>query len=364
MTDMRETMGAVFDRLNPVETPVSREMPVEATPVETNGAAPEVQQETTPTEASPTRGPDGRFLPKTETQTVEPETAPATLKTTAEPATETPAAAALPPSAPASRSAAAKADWAKLPPAIQQEVLKREQDVSKGFAERADTVKAYENIERAIGPRKQQLVAQYGSVEAGLDNLLQLSEFAARDLVGFIRMLAQNRGLDLAQLQPQPTTPQPQAEDAGWVDPQLHAVQQELAGLKQTITQREQAEQAQRMEQTRATVEAFKASGKAPHFEDVRQDMAGLARLHPQMTIEQLYDRAVYANPTTRERMLAEQRAAQDKAAADERARKAAEAQRMGRLNVTTKGAAGASPVTPESRYETMERVYDSLNPA
>jgi len=360
MPDIRETMGAIWDRDNtpaPKAEPVSD--PIAAPSPE---AAPEpVSRETAPPAVE--RGSDGRFLPKQETQTVEPEKVPVATEPKAEPAPDKPAAAALPPSAPATWSATAKAEWAKLPPAIQQEVLKREGDVSKGFAERAEAVKAYEAIERTIGDRKSRMLAQYGSVEAGLNDLLRASDFAAADPVGFVRWFAQQRGVDLAKLLPATSPAEPSASsDDGWVDPRLAQVQQELKAVTQSIAQREAAEREQLMAQLHAMVETFKASGKAPHFEDVRQDMASLARIRPELTIDQLYERSVYANPTTRERVLAEQRATQEKIVAEANARKAEEAKRMQRINVGTRGATGASPTTPLSKRETMERVYDNLN--
>ena len=338
---MEETMAEAFDaaEARAVETPV------EAAPVET----PETPQEPAPATDGPARGPDGKFISKTvET----PEAAPVTTENPAESAS-TPAAAETP-SAPASWTAEAKAAWATLPPAIQQEVLKREADVAKGFDERASKLKAYEPVEQVLAPRRQQLIAQYGSEGAALNELFQLSDFAARDPRGFITWYAGQRGVDLG------TVAAPQ-EPADPNDP-LAAIKRELDDLK---AQR-QAEAAAQANAQRAqlvqTVEQFRASGKAPHFEEVRQDMAKLAQVEPNLTIEELYDRAIYLNPTVRARILADQQAAEQ--AEREKARKAEEDKRIAETNVSTRGAVGGSPATPKSMEETMREVYDRKNAA
>lgn len=340
---MEEMMGEVFDSLQAAE-PV--EEATEAEPVET-AEAPENAEEAAD---GPLRGPDGKFIAKE--QPVEPEAAPEDEITAEAPPTE--AAAEAPPSAPESWSAAAKAEWGKLPPAIQQEVLKREGDVARGFDERAARLKTYEPIEQVIAPRRNQLVAGYGSEAAAIKELFDLSDYAARDPRGFIDMFARSRGIDLGQ----PAAPQ---ETADPNDP-MAALQRQIADLTNQIQSREQAERQRETEQLAQTVEQFKASGNAPYFEEVRMDMIGLSRAFENDTIEQLYERAVFANPTVRQRILEDQRAKER--AEQEAARKAEEAKRIARVNVSQRGAAGAAPGPKRTMEEEMAEVYERVNSA
>lgn len=341
---IEETMGEVYDRAQAAEA-APMETPVEAAPVET----PEAPQEAEPAADGPARGPDGKFIAKT--PAVETETAPATPNP-AESAS-TPAAAETP-SAPASWTAEAKAHWAAIPPAIQAEILKRETDVAKGFDERASKLKGYEPIEQVIGPRRQQLIAGYGSDAAALQELFQLSDYAARDPRGFIDMFAKSRGVDLG------TVAAPQ-EPADPNDP-IAALKQQVADITNQIQGQTKAQQDAQRAQLAQTVEQFRASGKAPHFEDVRADMIELTKAYPNDTIEQLYDRAAFANPTVRQRILEDQRAAE--AAEQAKARRAEEDRRIAQTNVSTRNAVGGSPSAPRSMEETMREVYDRLNAA
>ncbi len=333
---MEETMGAVFDAAQAAETPPADSAFVEALaePVATG----------TVVDDRP-RGPDGKFIAKTvET----PEAAPATQN----PAVSAPTqAAAETPSAPASWTAESKAAWAAIPPAIQAEILKRETDVAKGFDERAAKLKTWEPLEPVLGPRRQQLTAQYGSVETALNELFQLSDYAARDPRGFIDMFAKSRGVDLGQ---------PTAETDP--DSRVAALQKQVNDLTGHIQSRIQAEQTESLAQLSKAVEAFKASGKAPHFEDVRADMIELSKAYPSDSIEQLYDRAAFANPTIRARILEDQRSAER--AEQEKTRKAEEAKRIEQTNVSTRGAKGGSPSAPKDMRTEMAEVYDRMNAA
>lgn len=337
---MEETMAEAFDAAEARAV----EPPVEAAPVE----ATETPAEAEPVADGPARGPDGKFISKT----VE---APDAATPAANPAESAPTpAAAETPSAPASWTADERAHWATLPPATQAAILRRESEVSKGFEERASKLKAYEPVEQVLGPRRQQLVAAYGSEGAALQQLFQLSDFARDNPRGFMEWFARERGLDLGAL----AAPQ-EAVDPN--DP-LAAIKAELDQLKAHTQAQTQAQQNAQRAQLVQTVEQFKASGKAPHFEEVRQDMAKLATVEPNLTIEELYDRAVYLNPTTRARILADQQAAAQ--AEQEKARKAEEDRRIAETNVSTRGAVGGSPATPKSMEETMREVYDRKNAA
>lgn len=142
------------------------------------------RQESTPATAAPeatdtasgdrARGPDGKFIPKS---AVEP-TAPATsTPDLAEPTAVAAApSTAQPANPPVSWSAEAKAAFVQLSPAVQQAVLKREKEVSDGFAQKSAELKEYEPLKSVIGPRQHALSAAYGSVANGIQTLFALSD--------------------------------------------------------------------------------------------------------------------------------------------------------------------------------------------
>src|SRR5262245_53620920 len=56
---------------------------------------------------------------------------------------------------PASWSKEYHEHWARLDPAIQDQILKREADVDRGFQERAAKLKPYEELDRLLQPHRQ-----------------------------------------------------------------------------------------------------------------------------------------------------------------------------------------------------------------
>jgi hypothetical protein len=167
-------------------------------------AAPEPVE--APTEGQP-RAADGKFAPKTETPGV---TAEQSIPTT--PATPAPEAETQPIRPPASWSAQAKADFATLAPHIQQEVLKRETDVTKGFEERAAKLKQYEPLDAIIDPIRGRLAANNLTPDAYFRGLANADERlrGPNRLQAFLE-LGQMYGVDLRQFgQPGQAQQQPQ----------------------------------------------------------------------------------------------------------------------------------------------------------
>jgi hypothetical protein len=304
------------------------------------------------------RGPDGKFLPKP---------AEAATAATAPPITdraEPTAATAAPSTAqavtpPVSWSAEAKAAWNALPPAVQQAALKREQEVSSGFAQKTAELKEYEPLKSILGPRQHLLAAEYGSVANGLQTLFSLSEFAAKDAPGFVKWFAQQRGIDLSSLAGTPAG-QPQVS----ADPTIAALQQQIGSLTTEIqTAKQQREQAEQVELGRQ-IDAFKADPKHVHFEAVRAHMAALMQSGAAKDMQDAYDQAVYANPETRRLVMEEQRAADEAKRAADNAKSAAEAIRIRETNQATTGVRGASPSKARSWDETMEEKHKALSAA
>ena len=73
-----------------------------------------------------------------------------------------------------------------------------------------------------------------------------------------------------------------------------------------------------------STITAFANSGKAPHFESVREHMGRLLEAGMASTLEEAYEAAVLLNPDTRMSYLSTHQEANSKLAAAERAKSAA----------------------------------------
>jgi hypothetical protein len=278
----------------------------------------------------------GRFVsPKVEDEAPKPEKsqeakAPAGQAT----ATEPQPTVAKPP---ASWSPAALAEWAKLPPGIQQEVLKRERDFSNGIAQKSGELKAWKELEPIIAARRPSY-QQYGfkSDAEAINHLFAFSDSYARDPAGLVAHLATVARLRPEQVFPQlfnqqqPQGQQQQPQQQAPQPPQIDALVQEQIG----------------MQFARLETEQFAADPKHEHFSTLRPMMAQLLQAGIATNLQDAYDRALWATPDLREKLLADQKSqaaikvTEDQKARAEKAKRASNAS----LNGAPHGVAQTRP--------------------
>lgn len=347
---MEETMGAVFDKIS-TEAPVVEAPAVADVPVITEDK-PAVER---------ARAPDGKFTTKDQTAA---EAAPKPI--TDQPKEQQTVAPKAPSGPPASWSAAAKSSWNALPPNLQAEILKRENDVESGFAQKGQQLRQVteyaSSIRQAITPIMGE-IQRHGVTEAqAIGHLASVWQFAKRDPVNYLRAAAQELGVDLASLS--------QAPGQTFVDPEVAALKQKVYSFEQQIAAQqqfqEQATETQIASHLAAFREAKDAGGKPmhPYYDEVRTHMAHLVGTGAVRSVQEAYETATWARPEIRQRILADQRAAETEAAKAEAEKRAAEAARVQRTNVATKGALGASPSRAKSLEEEMASTYDRLHGA
>lgn len=270
------------------------------------------------------RGPDGKFIAKTETPAVAADKAPAAA--TAKAAQETPstdAAKASEPAAqtatsapPAGWTAAEKAEWSKLSPAVQAAVSRREAEIARGGQQWSDEKRRYEAV---LSPVAEAARRNGMNTEQGLQALLNAQSFLERDPAGAIKWLAQSHGVNLATLAGQSPDEVSSATQAPDIEALVRrAVQPYVAPIQQRWQQEEQRQQ----EMTTQMVVDFAASPGHEHFGSVEQDIMDLIpplkdrnpTWTPQQILQEAYDRAVFANPATRQTILtAREQAAEEK---------------------------------------------------
>jgi hypothetical protein len=93
-------------------------------------------------------------------------------------------------------SAEARAAFNRLPPAVREAVIKREQDVSNGFRQYAERFRDLEPVRQMMEPRRQSF-QRFGikSDAEAINHLLSFSDAYQRDPAGLIRHLVQSAGL-------------------------------------------------------------------------------------------------------------------------------------------------------------------------
>jgi hypothetical protein len=181
-----------------------------------------------------------------------------------------------------------------------------------------------------------------------------------------LEWLGRQYGLNPFAEPAQPAQPTQQPEEQEWVDPAVLALRQELDQLKQRDQMREaqaQAAQAEAYQRAYASVhdevQSFaqnKARADGVNFDALRPTMAALISSGQASDLSDAYEKAVWANPTTRAAKLEAERKQSEAAKAAENATKAAAARRAGQVNVRTDT---AIPAKGRTLDETMSLAYD-----
>lgn len=255
-----------------------------------------------------------------------------------------------------------KEEFSALDPKIQKILLTRNKGLEAHFTkhnqEVAEQRRRYTDIEAALAPRREEWTRAGMNDASALNMVLGYWDFANKDPLGFIQTFAQQRNIDLAQYFT-PRTPPPQQQYAqptldangqpvapAQLDPAVIQFLEQLATEQvQTRTQTEQMQQwvqnQNRAEHQRIwssaahEYETFRTAAdehgnpKYPFFDDLRQEMALLMNSGVP-TLADAYDKAVYANPQVRQKVLENERLAWRREDEDKRRKEADKAKRAG----------------------------------
>ena len=272
--DLEAMIAKAFDEGDetPVETPAQ---PVEA-------AAPETPETEKPAQSGErVRDEHGRFAKADE--------AGQNPQVGEEPAQQT----ILPPR---SWTAAAKAKFATLDPDVQQEVLRREKEIDAGKQQWDTKAAEYNQLDAALSRVRDRYRlagltdAQYVGALVQADEMLR-----GPQAVQALAMLAQQYGINLGQLGPQQFGgPQPYA------DPQITALQQTIQSLQSRVEEQDKAREMEAQAALQKQIEDFASDPRHPYFDNVRVAMGALMRTYPNLSMEEAYERACYADPEIR----------------------------------------------------------------
>jgi hypothetical protein len=328
----------------------SDEESTQDTPIEAAGDVPAPEAPEVAETDGRARGPDGKFIPKTETPAVAAEKAPATeIPSTDAAKASTEAAQTATNAPPAGWTAAEKAEWTKLSPVAQAAISRREAEIANGGRQWSEEKRRYEAV---LSPVAEAARRNGMNTEQGLQALLNAQSFLERDPTAAIKWLAQSHGVNLATLAGQPDdVPSAQAPDIEAIVRQ--AVQRSVAPIVAPIQQRWQQEEQRQTEMTTQMVVDFAAAKDHELFGSVEQDIMDLIpplkernpNWSPQQVLQEAYDRAVFANPSTRQTLLATREQAAEEKRRTEAAQRATKA-RGAAVSVTgsPQGSAGQEP--------------------
>lgn len=365
-TSVRETLAAAIDA---VEKPETVKVAIEGT--EKAGGRP--------------RDETGRYLPKTDevaaAEKKEPtEAAPPASTTTAEAAVIPPAAtSAVEP--PQHWSQADKESFKSAPPEIKEWLMGRYKSMEGDYTRRVQRVanleREYTPVEELFRPYEAQL-AQRGLTKSGLIQAWANAEIALnRNPVGALVHIARSYGVTPETLVQALQNPQNEQTKLAAADPNLLLqVQQMVQPLQQQIETMRREREEGAIQATLENINDFAdekdASGKPahPHFDEVAEDMSiradALRRIGKPIVLQELYEQAVYANPTTRAKQLALQTQAAAAAALSNGKAKSVAARKAGSsvTGTATAGQTQGTKVPTGTVGQTLRAVVDQFDGA
>lgn len=259
--------------------------------------------------------------------------------------------------APTGWSAGAREHWAKLPPAVQQEAIKRDKEAAVAVARATHTERQYQPLAQTLGQYQALLQGAGQPPHQVVGGLLQAAQTLGYGPMPhkaqLIAHLITSYGIDVPSVAAAlDGKAMPQGQQQPYFDPNQFAQQIEqriFGGLEQ---------RQQRALETRSETEAEAFVNAQEFGQDVREDMADLLDAHARagkpLTLEQAYSRALLINPTTAPIM--QQREAAKRAEAN-----AAKIQRSRVASSSIRGtpAPGGGEAAPMSRREVLEAAWD-----
>jgi hypothetical protein len=263
---------------------------------------------------------------------------------------------------PNSWSAEMKAKFGTLSPDVQEYIAQREREAHQAITQKGEQIKAFEPIRQTLDQHREVFARNGVSEVEGIQKLIEADRFLETNPGEGIKWLANHYGVDLRQLLGAPAgTDQSQGQPPR----EVFELQQEVRQLKSYLTAQERAQHEARQATVAKTIEDFAA--KHPHFNDVEAELLGLVpiirsrepNLNHEQVLEKAYERATYANPEVRQRIIADQQKADAEKQRKEQEEAVKKAKNAGSLN--QKSAHGTTPSKGGSMEETMSAVYDRL---
>lgn len=219
--------------------------------------------------------------------------------------------------------------YAQAPEVLKQAFIRRSEEMHKGLEQFRSKAQFGAQMEQVLTPYMPHIQALGATPDVVVSRLLnaesQLRYGTPEQKQAMFLKLAQDYGVQLGGELPQ-------------VDPNVSVLQQQIQQLTGWIQQKEATERQRQQESLNSEIQRFASDPSHKHFEAVRDDMAALIQGGIVQTLQEAYDRAVYANPTTRALMLAEQQAQAEAKRKAELAQKAQEAKKAAVVNMPKKG--------------------------
>lgn len=252
--------------------------------------------------------------------------------------------------------AEASAMWSQLPPAVQQEVLKREADIFQGIEQYRDLAQTGRAFQQTLAPFQEHFRAAGMDPVATVGNLLNAHHVLARGTADqklqLVRAIITDAGLSADDLLAEPP----------YIDPAVRDLRSELTSVKSQLQQREQRELETQRAALQVQVEKFFADPAHKYANEVATEMHNLIVSGQAPDLATAYDKAIWLNPVVRGKVLAEQQATARAAEEKANAEKAAAAKAAASANIRSTPKSGRTAATaPKSIDETLQETLAAI---
>lgn len=236
-----------------------------------------------------------------------------------------------------------KAKFATLPPDVQKIVADREAQVHKEISDLGQSKKALDDITKVMEPHR----ARIGSTPPSqyVSQLFQADADLTRDPVGFIKRIADHYKIDMNSMVSDPyAVADPQSaqlqHSLSAANARIEQLERMIGEVGQRVSGREQTEQQARASESERMIAEFSAD--KPDFFDLKTEIDfavdAIQKANPSMApkevLREAYERAQWANPTTRKAILEKQTKDAEAKRLDEARVAAEKARRAGSINV------------------------------
>lgn len=243
------------------------------------------------------------------------------------------------------------AKFSTLPDDVRAEILRREQDIFKGVEQYKVAADYGQNVHRMLQPYQQRLSevgvnpVDYIGALAKADHMIASAPTQEQKLQHF-RELANHYGITVDH------------GLFGAEDSTVSALRQELNQLKGTINSQLSQAQAKEIATITKQIDEFKAQPEHKHFDVLQHEIAALLQNGVAKDLKDAYEKALWANPTTRQAELDKLQA--DKAIKEAELQKKAleEAKKKKGVNVRSTVSGNGAKRTID---QTLEDTFDAI---
>ena len=230
---------------------------------------------------------------------------------------------------------------------VQHQVMDRYKAMEGDYTKKTQALAKYkkrnESLDEIYGPFRDDFQRAGMDEVAATRQLLAAHKYLREDPQQALKWLAQSYGVDLKAVNDDT------AIEDEYADPQMKAMQQQIAQLQGTITNQQQQAQNMQKQEVQAMIDNFQTAKDAdgnlkhPHFDVVQNQMSGLISSGVAKDIASAYEMAVYANPETRAKVLDEK--VKNETKQEVKAEAVQKAKKQQRVNVKGSGTPSNSAV-------------------